>query len=294
MFFVIVTIMGDIEQKWWQTGRSVNIIGMVALVLIGCFDYAVFYEIDMGLFYLLPIAWMAWYGEKRIEIGVSLVALLLWSGCDLLEGHEYSSAFIFLWAIAIHGASFIGIGLLLRRLHEALVEARNRADHDFLTSLPNRQCFYRLARYAIDKSRKLDKPLAVAYLDVDHFKQVNDTMGHDAGDELLQCVAMYLRSGIRKNDIVARLGGDEFALLLPYTTLSEAEQVLRRVRQELQQAVTAGGWPVTFSIGACVFTWPPDDIDQLLRQADALMYEVKHGGKNELRCAMIQQGDEIG
>lgn len=286
--------MNDKEKMWWQTGRSVNIIGIVLLVLVGCFDYSIFYEIDMGIFYLLPIAWIAWYGEERMEMGASLVALLLWSGCDILEGHGYSSSFIFLWAIGMHGAAFLGAGVLLRRLQEALLEAQNRADHDFLTSLPNRQCFYRLARYTIDKSRKQDKPLAIAYLDVDHFKQVNDTMGHDVGDKLLKCVATYLQRSVRKTDIVARLGGDEFVMLLPHTDLSQAQQVLTRVQEELQKAVDTGGWPVTFSIGACIFIRPPEEIDQLLRRADGVMYGIKHDGKNQLRCAMINQGEEIG
>ncbi|MEZ5114672.1 MAG: GGDEF domain-containing protein [Candidatus Nanopelagicales bacterium] len=125
---------------------------------------------------------------------------------------------------------------------------------------------------------------ALALLDLDHFKRVNDTLGHDAGDEVLKAFAAHLRAEVRDRDIVGRLGGEEFVLLLPGTTLDDAVAVLRRVRET---------WPaaspqhVTFSAGVVSVVQPPDPHElpgqHALKRADAVMYRAKDSGRDVIQ-----------
>ena len=121
------------------------------------------------------------------------------------------------------------------------------------------------------------------YIDLDNFKQVNDSQGHTAGDDLLRAVAQLMKSALRKTDVAARIGGDEFALLLTETGEDEALLALSHLRSKLHAAMSAANWPVTFSVGAVAFITPPASADQAIKLADTAMYEVKQGGKNNLR-----------
>jgi diguanylate cyclase (GGDEF)-like protein len=103
--------------------------------------------------------------------------------------------------------------------------------------------FAELSTFEIHKARRFERPLSVAFLDVDDFKSVNDQFGHDAGDALLQTVARTIKDHIRAAEIIARLGGDEFAIILPETGATAAPLVLEKLRAELLDAVKRGGWP---------------------------------------------------
>ena len=112
-------------------------------------------------------------------------------------------------------------------------------------------------------------------------------MGHLAGDELLAEVAATLRNNLRATDLPARLGGDEFAILLPETGHDEAGTVIARLREKLLARMKERGWPVTFSIGVAVFSDPPEQVDELVRAADGLMYEVKRNGKDAILAQAV-------
>ena len=120
-------------------------------------------------------------------------------------------------------------------------------------------------------------------MDVDDFKLVNDRHGHSAGDRLLRNVAEAIRKDVREFDLVSRIGGDEFVILMPETGEHAARAVVRRVRRRLLEVVRAKGWPVTFSIGVVTWDAPPASVDEMLREADDLMYSAKRGGKNAVR-----------
>jgi diguanylate cyclase (GGDEF)-like protein len=107
-------------------------------------------------------------------------------------------------------------------------------------------------------------------------------LGHHTGDKLLITVVSTIGSHIRNTDILARFGGDEFVILLPETAGEAARSSLDKIHQKLQEAMSAHSWPVTFSIGAVSYLQAPDSIDDAVRAADALMYEVKRSGKNRL------------
>jgi diguanylate cyclase (GGDEF)-like protein len=162
-----------------------------------------------------------------------------------------------------------------RRLHDRLAY---RAQHDGLTDLPNRALLYERLDQEIERASRGRRLLGMLYLDLDGFKQINDTYGHAAGDAVLQEVARRITETVRRGDTVARIGGDEFVVLLPMLSRSEdARQVADKIGQELRKPIQSDHhW---LSVGACagVAIWPLDGDrpDSLLRFADAQMYGNK-------------------
>jgi diguanylate cyclase (GGDEF)-like protein len=126
-------------------------------------------------------------------------------------------------------------------------------------------------------------------MDIDNFKFVNDSFGHSAGDSLLRLVAETIRNNIRESDVIARLGGDEFAILMPETGYESARKIITRVQQRLLDVMQKKGWAVTFSQGVITFTIPPNSIDEMVKNADELMYTVKNEGKNSTRYEIFPE-----
>jgi diguanylate cyclase (GGDEF)-like protein len=168
--------------------------------------------------------------------------------------------------------------------HSAQVE--HLAYHDGLTALPNRSLFSKLLGQSIVQAHRYRRQLAVMFLDLDRFKHINDTLGHEAGDQLLQEVAIRLRTCLRNSDTVARLGGDEFVVMLPEL---EGERYVTTVAQKILAAVArpfvllGNEYRVTASIG--ISTYPQDGLDEqtLTKNADIAMYQAKEDGKNNFR-----------
>ncbi len=163
------------------------------------------------------------------------------------------------------------------RLRRHAASQEHQALHDTLTGLPNRALYRALADHAL-QATDADLSTAIVLVDLDRFKQVNDTLGHHAGDLLLQAVAQRLAAAVRTDDTVARLGGDEFGLVLPNVGGSQdAVALLRRVRAELARDVLVDGVPlnVEASFGVALFPSHGDDVEALLRHADAAMYASK-------------------
>lgn len=172
---------------------------------------------------------------------------------------------------------------LRRQLEEA---ARVQAHTDDLTGLPNRRRFFELAEREIVRAQRYDEPLAVVMLDLDHFKEVNDSHGHAAGDQVLRAVADACRDVLRTSDVVGRLGGEEFAILLPATSLDGARQFAERLRSAI--AACRIGLPgaeisLTATLGVAARV-PGEDLtlDELLARADAALYRGKAAGRNRV------------
>ncbi|KQW45722.1 MULTISPECIES: bifunctional diguanylate cyclase/phosphodiesterase [unclassified Roseateles] len=167
----------------------------------------------------------------------------------------------------------------------AEARAERLALFDGLTGLPNRHLLADRASQAIDIARRSDEPLAVLFLDLDHFKNVNDSLGHRVGDALLTQLAARLRGAVREQDTVARMGGDEFVLVLPLTDIAGAAHLATKLMALAsapfhveQQELT-----VTPSMGIAVFPTDGDDFETLCKCADAAMYRAKRDGRNAYR-----------
>jgi diguanylate cyclase (GGDEF)-like protein/PAS domain S-box-containing protein len=169
----------------------------------------------------------------------------------------------------------------------ALATEKRLSRTDALTGVANRRAFYETAEAERKRSVRYGRPVSLAYIDLDNFKQINDQSGHETGDQVLACVAETLRKNIRAESLVARLGGDEFAVLLPETDQVAASLVTNKLRDLLATAMREKDWPVTFSVGVVTYDKPPQSTEQMMHAADELMYRVKREGKNSVASSLI-------
>ena len=169
-----------------------------------------------------------------------------------------------------------------KRIQRQMDEIEYRALYDELTGLPNRTLFRDRAQQAIASARREGGAASVLFLDVDRFREVNDALGHEAGDALLREIGGRLGAVLREADTLARLGGDEFAVLLPATGMEDATLLAARVHEALEPAFALGEFPldVASSIGIASFPEHGEDVDALLQHADVAMYVAKdaHAG----------------
>jgi diguanylate cyclase (GGDEF)-like protein/PAS domain S-box-containing protein len=167
----------------------------------------------------------------------------------------------------------------------AEARAERLALFDALTGLPNRHLLADRATQAIDIARRSDEPVAVLFLDLDHFKNVNDSLGHRVGDALLAQFAARIRGAVREQDTVARMGGDEFVLVLPLTDIAGAAHLATKLMLLASEPflIDQQELNVTPSMGIAMFPTDGDDFDTLCKCADAAMYRAKKGGRNAYR-----------
>jgi diguanylate cyclase (GGDEF)-like protein/PAS domain S-box-containing protein len=160
------------------------------------------------------------------------------------------------------------------------------AEHDFMTDLPNRVAFEKHMTESIKRARTGREHMAVLYLDLDNFKLINDTLGHDSGDALLKEISKVLKRSIRQGDTVARLGGDEFAIILNGLRKTEyAGRVAQTILNELEDPFDFEDKKIysNASIGIAVYPYGGTTAVDLLKNADTAMYSAKHNGKNQYR-----------
>ena len=174
---------------------------------------------------------------------------------------------------------------ILLRVHHYSERLREMAITDGLTKLYNRRYFMEMAEKAFREAKENELPLSVAMMDVDHFKRVNDTYGHAAGDEVLRMVAGLCKKSTRANDILGRYGGEEFVLLMRNTPISGAVIAAERIRQAVAGAsieTPSGVVKVTISIGVAQLNDRIDRLDRLLSLADEALYKAKESGRNKV------------
>jgi diguanylate cyclase (GGDEF)-like protein/PAS domain S-box-containing protein len=161
--------------------------------------------------------------------------------------------------------------------------------HDQLTGLPNRRLFFDRLDVALARAERLAVPIGLFFLDLDHFKPINDDLGHEAGDEVLVTIAQRLRSCMRPSDTAARLGGDEFAVLCEHVTdEAGARLVAERITGAIARPMSVGTTEVsvTASVGVVVAAAAPEGgLEVLLRAADAAMYQAKREGRGRYRIS---------
>jgi diguanylate cyclase (GGDEF)-like protein len=173
-----------------------------------------------------------------------------------------------------------------------VTEHRRRSDHvnylahhDHLTGLANRTLLHERLRQAIHRAQSLGQKVAVFLLDIDYFKQINDSLGHADGDVLLATVGQRLLASVRESDTVARMGGDEFVIVMPeFRTIQDVERCAQEIMRNASQPVEISGQQVslTLSVGISIFPEGGRNVEELLRNADTAMYTVKDTGRNSL------------
>ena len=184
----------------------------------------------------------------------------------------------------------------LSALYEEMQDLAFQKDHDPLTSLPNRRMFLRNLEVEIQRRERYNADLSVASIDLDRFKNVNDTYGHIVGDEVLRRLGEHLLSSKRPYDTAARMGGEEFALLLPGASSMRANAIVQRILSEFREipfcAPNGETFYVTFSAGIIsIKDGISHDLEKILEAADKAMYMAKNSGRNRIVSALLSNED---
>lgn len=177
---------------------------------------------------------------------------------------------------------------MIERIMFYTTEVVRLATVDPLTELFNRRGFLERCEAEHARAQRYNRPLCLLMLDIDHFKQINDTYGHDAGDEVLRAVSGFFRDVLRGSDLAGRMGGEEFAILAPETDLAGASLLAERLRSKIAGETIAFGHQivsVTISLGVTPVSADADGIGRALRDSDVLMYRAKHAGRNLVMSA---------
>ncbi len=284
-----MALVSFLDQFVGRLTRSGTILLSALLVgLTGIIDYFTGFELSFSIFYLIPIFIAAWYGPESLNIFIAALSAVVWYSVDINSGHHYSNPLFPLWNTGVRLGFFLVTGRFLVKLKSYLFIEKKLARTDALTGVLNSRAFTEELQHVLNLSRRHNHSFSLAYIDLDNFKTVNDTLGHNEGDRLLQIFAQTLNKTIRNSDYIARLGGDEFALLLPETDATEAQSLITRARKNLDSIVAKENWPVGASIGLVTFEQIPDSTDSAIRQADNLMYRVKKNGKNRVEALTIK------
>jgi diguanylate cyclase (GGDEF)-like protein len=256
------------------------ITGLVLLWGVAYLDYITGSELSFSLFYFLPITFFSWAISGAAGVGMAIVSAAIWLIIEVSTA-TYTNAYVYIWNAIIRLGFFLFPAILLRSLKTERIHART----DYLTGAINNRYFNDLVGREIERSFRYKHPFTVAFIDLDNFKTINDTLGHTIGDGVLRTVAENTKRMLRKTDMVARMGGDEFAILLPETDPAAARAAITNLIRRLSEEMEKRQFPVTFSVGVVTLFAPQVTVDNILTAADRTMYKVKRNGRNNIEFA---------
>lgn len=237
--------------------------------------------------YFPIVALSCWLLGFRAAIVFSFFGSILWIVDDIFSPPEPIPYLAKYWQASTRFVVFIAFAYALNRLNRAMKHEYHLSHFDELTGLSNRATLFGSGPRDLARCRRTGQPLTAIFIDLDEFKKVNDQRGHAEGDRVLQVVADCVRYTSRKSDLMARIGGDEFVILAADMNFESARTFTHRLLKNLRTAMSKGKWPVTFSIGAATYNFPPDTVDELIKTADELMYTVKRTKKDSVRHELI-------
>lgn len=280
-------IDGSVRQLVANLGaKSGGVLSLISLLAITIVDLHSGSELSFAVFYLIPVSLAAWYCGLAPGLIVAVISTVGLETVLRNEGLRYSTLWIDLWNPTARFIFYFFVVYLLVRQRKSLELLQQLASTDPLTCLANRRTLTLRLESEIARQNRTRRPLSLAFIDIDHFKILNDSRGHGAGDHALQRVAAVLRSGLRTSDLSARLGGDEFGLLLPETDGTQASVLLTRLHETLSRDMRERSWPLTFSVGV-VHGISSMSSEAWIRAADNLMYDVKRRGRNAINLSEV-------
>jgi diguanylate cyclase (GGDEF)-like protein len=279
-----------------RQGRAFNLIaGLICAVLLGVadlyLDLATGADYTLAFFYLLPVSFVAWFAGRNAGIAISVACAAVKMSVHLAAQQNLA---LLAWKSGTGLAFFVVVALLLAKVRQLLDHERLLSRTDHLTGAVNTRAFVEATTQEILRLRRNRQPFTLAYIDLDNFKEVNDTYDHTTGDIVLRTVASAITGSLRRTDVVARLGGDEFAILLPETGEQAALAATDKIREQLHYGMKRLNMAVTCSIGVLTCTVAPGSADEIITIADNLMFEVKRSGKNGFRLAVYAPADGTG
>lgn len=254
------------------------VFALIVIALLGILRSSTEAEYAFASVVIIPVCLVAWTGGFKHGAVVSALAVVMWILADLLSGRQFAEV----WVPWVNGltrlATYGFVAYMTAWVRTLLTDVVELATRDALTGLLNRRAFFDLGEAEVSRARRYGHPLAVMFLDLDNFKHLNDTQGHDVGDAALKEVAAALKQTLRTTDHIARLGGDEFAILLPEIGHEAVTEAGTKIANAVTTALTAFK-EVSASIGVAWFEGQHGDFPGMLKAADALMYEIKQSGK---------------
>jgi diguanylate cyclase (GGDEF)-like protein len=280
-----------VTRIWRLLGPAAAI--LLGTAAVGVVDYLTGTEVRVLPLYFVPVGAAAWYFGRLGGVTAAALSALAWVGSNALGGLRYSNVSIWYVNTAVQFIAFAVVALLIATVRRGEVLQASLARLDPLTGLLNRRALYEIGARITSRCRRVGTPVAIAFVDLDHFKAINDSAGHEAGDRLLREIADRLVAAVRPTDIVARLGGDEFVLLMPDLRAGDADAALERVRAAVASVLTPWGAPVTASIGAAGFASPPDHLDGMVARADEVLYRAKSTGRNRAMFEQVETADPV-
>jgi len=271
--------------------QAIIIICFTCILVEGGIDHFSGPLVNFDFIYILPIGVLAWFaGLKSGVAGIGLVLLI-----NLLNRLAWMPAYpinAVIWNTISDLLDFSLTAFLLTTLKKQIDQLKELAAEDYLTKLPNRRSFYHEVRREANHCQRNGSCFSIAYIDVDNFKIVNDTLGHSAGDELLVNFTKILRQNTRTSDVIARLGGDEFAILFPGVNVQQSQSAVQKILDRLNDA-EADDKICQCSIGVITLSSPLDNLDEMITIADQMMYIAKSNGKNTACYAEFSPPDNL-
>lgn len=235
----------------------------------------------LGVLYIIPVLLVTWTEGLVWGIVFGLASITL---REAVAWDQMPAATAIRWRVAnaLAYAAVVAVAMAgLQKLRKSQAELARLVTQDALTNVLNARAFVDRLGQELERNRRYPRPLTLVYMDLDNFKVINDTHGHQTGDAVLQLVADAMRTSVRTADVVGRLGGDEFAVLMPETDAQLADAAAKRLVASLR-TVFKGTPSVTASIGVVSCTATDASTDDLIRRADQAMYDAKRAGKDRV------------
>ena len=235
----------------------------------------------LGVLYIIPVLLVTWTEGLVWGIVFGLASITL---REAVAWDQMPAETPIQWRIANAAANVAVVAVAmagLQKLRRSQAELARLVTQDALTNVLNARAFADRLGQELERNRRYPRPLTLMYMDLDNFKIINDTHGHQTGDAVLRLVADAMRSSVRTADVVGRLGGDEFAVLMPETDAQLADGAAKRLVASLR-TVFKGTPSVTASIGVVSCSATDASTDDLLRRADQAMYDAKKAGKDRV------------
>jgi diguanylate cyclase (GGDEF)-like protein len=262
-----------------QSAPRIMLMGCLMVAVLGALDFFSG-TFEFLIFYLFPVFFVTWFADKRSGVVVSSMSALVWLADDRMTAQNPQHVLMPFWNLFVSFGFLLFAVSIVGRLKSILQSERDLANTDYLTQVANSRFFSEVVQREIDRSRRYNHMLTLAYIDVDNFKTVNDRFGHSAGDALLTMIASNIKAHVRTVDFLARLGGDEFAILFPETDAQAAKIVIDRIRNNIDKTAHGKDWPITISVGVVTCPKVPVSMDKLVMLADEAMYMAKLAGKD--------------
>ncbi|BCS56018.1 GGDEF domain-containing protein [Geobacter sp. SVR] len=282
---MIIAKLAALVEKMRSLKDLGNNLGCLLLMgLVFYVDLKLPSGVSFGSLYIVAVLFAFWSQRTRFVLVVAIISSVL-----VVAAFLYKPPVETMWKVYFNRSLSLFIiwvtALLCLRIKMAALELTRIASHDFLTGLLNRREIFKRLHIEMCRVDRIDKPFSVIMLDIDHFKVVNDTYGHQTGDLLLKETARILREHLREYDYICRYGGEEFLVVAPETPLQVAQELAERLRRILME--THFSFPALPSITVTVSAGVAqrikgETIGALISRADAALYQAKNSGRNRV------------